>query len=332
MQRALVTGAAGFIGHHVVRVLAERNDVQVRALIRPGEDTQNLEGLDIERVEGDIRDLDAMTRATKDCDHVFHLAAIYALWMREPQRMWDVNVVGTTNILNACIVNRVRRVVYTSSIAAVGLRPDTQVSDEQDVFNAWNEATDYVRTKYLSEQVALGYRDVLDIVIVNPSFPMGPGDVGPTPTGKMVLDFLRGDLPPLLIRGGISVVDVEDAARGHVLAAEHGRAGERYLLSGHNLTLSEIVDRLASMTGQQRRYYRVPAALLEGLGVVVTAVSNHITGREPLLEPRSIRYASHHSYFDNSKACRELGFSVRPVEETLQRAVDWFVAQGYVDR
>src|SRR5688500_11817509 len=231
-----VTGAAGFIGHHVVRLLRAEGR-PVRALIRPGEDTQNLDALadaGIERVEGDILDPAALARHMAGCDVVYHLAALYRTWVPDPKVIYDVNITGAANVLAAAVALGVRRVVHTSSIAAIGVDPTGQPAGEHTEYNLWPFAFDYVRSKYLAHQVARAFAPALDVVLVCPGMPLGPGDIGPTPTGRTLVDTLNGKIR-VSFEGGLNLVDVEDVARGHLLAEAHGRRGEAYLLTGHNL-------------------------------------------------------------------------------------------------
>ncbi|MBU2490266.1 MAG: SDR family NAD(P)-dependent oxidoreductase, partial [Proteobacteria bacterium] len=227
MTKALVTGAAGFIGSHVARLLLEEG-TEVRALIRPGESFTNLAGLEVERVEGDILDPAAVDRAMEGVDVLFHLAAVYATWLPDWSVLWEVNLQGSRNVLWSAIRMGVGKVVYTSSIAAVGVLPGKALADETTPFNQYALGSPYVLSKYLSQQEALGFaKNGLDLVVVNPAFPFGAGDIGPTPTGRIILDFLMGKAP-VIFHGGANIVDVEDVARGHVLAAKKGRSGEIY--------------------------------------------------------------------------------------------------------
>lgn len=328
-MKILVTGAAGFIGHHVTRMLLEQGH-EVRGLLRPGEADRNLRGLDVERVIGDVLDEDRMFEVCRGCDRVFHLAAIYVLWTPQPQRIWDVNVLGTMNVLNGCLRAGVGRVVYTSSIAALGQRPGDLASDETVPFNIWNRGNDYIRSKYLSEQVALRYRHNLDLTIVSPAMPIGPGDIGPTPTGKFILDFLRGSLPPMIFDGGVSLVDVEDVARGHVLAADRGERGERYVLSGHNTSLVKVLEIMRDVTGLKRRFARIPTPLARTLAKISEVASDYVLQKHPIMTVAEVDFAAPASFWDNSKAKRVLGFENRPLVESVQRAADWFRAEGYV--
>ncbi|HEY8376125.1 MAG TPA: NAD-dependent epimerase/dehydratase family protein [Nannocystis sp.] len=327
----LVTGAAGFIGHHVVRLLLEQGR-PVRALLRPGEDPRNLAGLDaalLERVEGDILDRARLHEVVAGCDVVYHLAAIYRTWVPDPKVIYDVNVTGSANVLAAAVAAGVRKVVYTSSIAAVGLRADGAPSAETVPFNLWADSFDYVRSKYLGQQVALAFAPILDVTVVNPGMPLGPGDIGPTPTGKTLIDALSGRIR-LCFEGGLNIVDVEDVARGHLLAEQHGRRGESYLLTGHNLTIFELIDELRRVLGMRHTMFATPVAAARAAGWALERIADRVTRREPLITAGSVAYTSQRLHFDNRKAREELGFHVRPLEETLRRAADWFRANGYL--
>lgn len=333
----LVTGAAGFIGHHVVRLLRAEGR-RVRALIRPGEDTRNLDelaaadpdaGAGIERVEGDILDRPALARHMAGCDLVYHLAAVYRTWVPEPRVIYDVNVTGTANVLATAAALGVRRVVHTSSIAAIGIDPSGAAAGENTAYNLWGHAFDYVRSKYLAHQVAMAFAPVLDVVLVCPGMPLGPGDIGPTPTGKTLVDTLSGKIR-VSFEGGLNLVDVEDVARGHLLAEARGRRGEAYLLTGHNLTIFEMIAELRKVVGMRHGMLRVPAGLAAGFGHLLESWAERVSRREPMITPGAVAYASQRLFYDNRKAREELGFQVRPLAETLRRAVEWFVAHGHV--
>ena len=332
MAQALVTGAAGFIGSHVARLLLAEGS-EVRALVRPGEPLANLAGLDVEIVEGDLLDALAVDRAMKGVDALFHLAAVYATWMPDWRVIWEVNLQGSRNVLWSATRAGVGRVVYTSSIAAIGVLPGRAVSDESTPFNQYALGSPYVLSKYLSQQEALGFaKNGLDLVVVNPAFPFGARDIGPTPTGRIILDLLWGRTP-FLIAGGVNIVDVEDVARGHVAAAKKGRTGELYILGNRNVTLSELADLVFDAAGlPRRRLPRVPKALLKGLSVGLTAAADHVTHRQPLSTAPEVEYASKYLYVDNAKARTEFNLSFTPVEESLSRAAQWFADNGYWKR
>ena len=325
--KTLVTGAAGFIGSHVVRELLARGR-EVRALIRPGEDVRNLAGLDLERVEGDVTDPASVQRAVQGCARVFHLAAIYALWLPEPRRMFDVNVTGTQNVLLACLRAGVERVVHTSSIAALGLSKD-RPSDESTEFNQVRQANDYVLSKWLSEELARSFAaQGLQVVITNPAFPFGARDVAPTPTGKILLDVVKGKLPGYF-DAGFSVVDVEDVARGHLLAEEKGRVGQRYLLSGVNMSMKEFMQLAARVAGVRFKARRIPLRIGLWYGDWLDRRAEKLQ-RPPLVSGRTLRYAAQNLYYDNSRTRAELGLELTPVEDSIRRALDWFRAEGYL--
>lgn len=326
-----VTGAAGFIGHHVVRLLREAGR-PVRALIRPGEDTRNLEplrGHGLELVEGDILDRVTLHDHMSDCSTVYHLAAIYRTWVPDTKIIYDVNVTGTANVLATAAALGVRRLVYTSSIAAIGVDPGGAPADETTAYNLWPYAFDYVRSKYLAHQVALAFTPLLNLVIVNPGMPLGPGDIAPTPTGRTLIDTLNGKIR-VSFDGGLNLVDVEDVARGHLLAETHGRRGEAYLLTGHNLSISAMVEQLRTVVGLRHGMLRIPAGLATAFGYLLEGWADRVSRREPLITPGIVAYARQRLFYDNRKAREELGFTVRPLDETLRRAVEWFVTHGQV--
>lgn len=322
-MKALVTGANGFIGSAVVRALLGR-DYEVRALIHRSE-PRNLKGLPVELVQGDVRDAGAVHRAIRGCELVFHVAALYSFWVRPRALIYEVNVDGTRNVLSACAEEGVKRVVYTSSVAALGVRADGLPADENTPVDPRTIHGDYKKSKYLAEQVAreLAQRG-LPVVIVNPAFPVGPYDRKPTPTGQTILDFLRRRMPAYLDTG-MSVVDVDDVALGHVLAVEQGRLGEQYILGGENLTLREIFLLLEELTGIAAPRARLPRMPLLALSYLNAAWCS-LTGGTPRMTPDTIRMAAHPMFYDSGKAVRELGYSPRPAREALQRAVDWFRA------
>lgn len=326
--KTLVTGGAGFIGGHVTRMLLEEGRA-VRALIRPGEALTNLEGLsgDLETVTGDIRDKEAVAKALDGCDRVFHLAAIYALWMQEPSRIWDVNVRGTQVICQAALDAGVKRMVYTSSIAAMGILPGEQPADETTLYNYWG-ANDYIFSKYVSELECREYiRQGLPAVIVNPALPFGWGDTGPTPTGNLVLSLLNGKFPGY-IDGGVNVVDVQDVARGHLLAEEKGRVGERYILGGHNVTTLEFMQLVGRVCGVKVPKRRLPAGAMMRIGRLLEGVAYRVTHTEPFITEKAVDYASRHVYFDTTKAREELGLPKTPIEESIARSAQWFRSRG----
>jgi len=329
MKKVLVTGAAGFIGSHVVRELFSRN-VEVRCLIYPGEPMMNLEGLDVEKVIGDVLDSKSLHAALDGVDTVFHLAAVYAIWLRDWSRIYEVNIQGSRNVLWACLKKGVQRVVYTSSIAAIGIAPGTARSCEDTLFNQYTLGNHYVLTKYLSQQEAVGFAGKdLDVVVVNPAFPFGPGDVAPTPTGQIIVDILKG-YNRTYFSGGLNIIDVRDVALGHVLAAEKGRTGSLYILGNLNISMEDfmrLVCRTAGLEG--RKLFRIPVPVMKCATWPLKLWSDHISLKPPLSSPPEIAYASQYLYFDNTKAVNELGLTFRPVEDSLHDSISWFRKHGY---
>ncbi len=327
-MRALVTGGTGFIGSHVVRALLDRG-YRVRALVRPGSDRANLAGLEVEFVEGDVRDFRSVQAAVQGCSLVFHVAALYSFWVRPRTLIDEVNVEGTRNVLQAAFEAGVERVVHTSSVAALGLRPDGRPADETVRPSPNTLIGDYKRSKFLAQEVALDFaRRGLPVVVVNPSFPVGPGDRKPTPTGQVILDFLRGRMPAY-VDGGLNVVAVEDVGVGHVLAAERGKPGELYILGGENLSMREFFQILADVSGQPAPRIRLPAAPLLPLAYLSAGWAT-LTGKVPRLTPDTARMARHRMFYDPGKAIRELGLPQTPARAALRQAVEWFRENGYV--
>ncbi|OLC21582.1 MAG: dihydroflavonol 4-reductase [Chloroflexi bacterium 13_1_40CM_55_7] len=305
-MKAFVTGATGFVGSHVATVLAEQG-AELRLLVRTGSDPKNIQELNADRVIGDLCDPESIDRAMAGCDVVFHVAADYRLWVRDPAQMYRANVEGTQTILQAARKNRVRRVVYTSSVATMGFTVKNLPVDESSPVSLENMIGHYKRSKYMAEEVAIAAgRDGIDVVVVNPSTPVGEQDIKPTPTGRIVVDFLKKKFPAY-VDTGLNLVDVRECARGHVAALEKGRSGERYILGGENLTLKQILDKLAAITGLPSPRVRLPYA------VTLDAVR---MGRKKM-------------FVSSSKAERELGWKAVPVDAALRRAVQWFTENGY---
>ena len=318
MKPALVTGASGFLGWHVARVLLERG-YHVRALVRSASRVDNL---DVESVPGDLRDPVSLKRAVTGCGLVFHVAADYRLWAKNPLELYHSNVDGTRNLLEAARQAGVERTVYTSTVGCIGI-PPKGLGDEAQPVKLANMAGDYKRSKFLAEQVALEFaRAGMPVVIVNPTAPLGDHDVKPTPTGKIVLDFLNGKMPAF-IDTGLNVVDVRDVAEGHWLACEHGRSGERYILGSENLTLAQILQKLAAITGKKAPSIRLPYVVVYCAGACSTAWAG-ITGNAPRVPLEAVRMAKKKMWVSHEKAKRELGFSPGPADQALRRSVDWF--------
>jgi len=316
----LVTGASGFLGWHVARLLVERG-MRVRTLLRTG---SRVDGLDVEIVPGDLRDAGSLERAAAGCAAVFHVAADYRLWAKDPGELYRSNVDGTRNLLAAARKAGAERVVYTSTVGCIGI-PHGGIGDETTPVTLEDMAGDYKRSKFLAEQAALEFaRQGLDVVIVNPTAPVGDHDVKPTPTGKIVLDFLQGEMPAF-IDTGLNVVDVRDTAAGHLAAWERGRAGERYILGSENLTLAQILGTLARITGRKAPTVRLPYAVAYCAGACSTAWAE-LTGRPPRVPMDAVRMARKKMWVSHEKARRELGFEPGPAEAALARAVEWFRA------
>jgi len=321
MKRVLVTGASGFLGWHVARVLIERG-YPVRALVRPGSRVADLE---VETATGDLRDRASLDRAVAGCGLLFHVAADYRLWARHPRELYQSNVEGTRNLLEAARAAGIERVVYTSTVGCIEVPPGG-IGNETTPVSLEDMAGDYKRSKFLAEQVALEFaRGGFPVVIVNPTAPLGDHDVKPTPTGKIVADFLAGAMLAF-IDTGLNVVDVRDTAEGHWLACERGRVGERYILGSENLTLAEILRTLAKITGRQAPTVKLPYAVAWCAGACSTWWAE-ITGQPPRVPIEAVRMARKKMWVTHEKARRELGFEPGPAEAALKRAVDWFVGQ-----
>ncbi len=320
----LVTGATGFIGWHVAKKLLQHGHA-VRALVRPGSQVKELS---VETVTGDLRDPDSLARAVEGCSTVFHIAADYRLWAKYPDELYQSNVTGTRNLLTAARDAGVERVVYTSTVGCIGV-PADGIGNEDLAVGLEEMTGAYKRSKFQAEQVALEFaRTGLPVVIVNPTAPIGDHDFKPTPTGKIVLDFLCGRIPAF-VDTGLNLVDVEDTAEGHLLAAEQGRPGQRYILGCENLTLQQILERLAGISGRKAPAVRIPYAVAYMAGVASTGWAN-FTGREPRAPLDAVKMSRKKMFVSSDKARRELGFNPAPVEGALARAVDWFRTNGYV--
>jgi len=321
---ALVTGASGFLGWHVASVLLQRG-YRVRALCRPASAVREL---NVERVTGDLRDKDSLNRAVEGCQVVFHVAADYRLWSRNPQELYASNVEGTRNVLDAAERAGVERVIYTSTVGCIGMPPDHEGNEETPV-SISDMAGHYKRSKWLAEQVALEKaRAGLPVVIVNPTAPVGDHDWKPTPTGKIIVDFLRDKLPAF-VDTGLNLVDVRDTALGHLLAAERGKPGERYILGCENITLKEILGRLGTLAAKPAPRTQVPYPVAYAAGLVSTGWAN-LTGKPPMAPLEAVRMARKRMFVSTDKAKRELSFQPRPVNEALGRAIGWFRANNYV--
>ena len=326
---AFVTGATGFLGSHVARILADQG-ANLRLLVRPTSNLKNLQGLNAETATGDLRDRGSLEKAISGCDVVFHVAADYRLWVRDPGEMYRSNVDGTRAILEAARKNNVRRVVYTSSVATIGFRQDGQPADEDSPVSLADMIGHYKRSKFMAEQVAIeAGRSGMPVVTVNPTTPIGEQDVKPTPTGRIVLDFLKRKFPAY-VETGLNLVDVRECARGHVAALEKGKSGERYILGGEDLTLKQILDRLGAITGLPSPKVKLPYFFAFAAGVVDEAITGRILRREPRATVDTVRMGKKKMFASSAKAERDLGWKIVPIDDALRRAVNWFRSNGYV--
>ncbi len=330
---AFLTGATGFLGSHVARVLAEQG-ADLRLLVRPTSDLRNLEGLNADRVIGDLRDAASIEKSLSGCHALFHVAADYRLWVRDPEEMYRSNVEGTRSLLDAARKQGVRRIVYTSSVATMGFTSGSKtkngrVADEESPVSLADMIGHYKRSKFMAEQVAVkAARSGADVVVVNPTTPIGERDIKPTPTGRIVVDFLKRKFPAY-VETGLNLVDATECARGHIQALEKGRSGERYILGGENLTLKQILDRLAAITGLPSPSVKLPYFFALAAGVVDEMVTGRILGREPRATIDAVRMGRKMMFVSSAKAERELGWRTIPVEGALRRSVDWFRSNGY---
>jgi dihydroflavonol-4-reductase len=326
-MKALVTGATGFVGGAVARALVLAG-VDVRVLARSKSDAHNLEGLPVEWVEGDLLDPASLRIALAGCHQLYHVAAFYALWARDPAIFYDVNVTGTRNMLTAARSAGIERTVYCSTIGAIGLPRGGGLGTEDTPVSLDQMAGHYKRSKYLAEQEVLGFaKEGLPVVIVNPSAPVGAGDVKPTPTGQVIVDFMKGRMPAY-IDTGMNLVDVDDVAAGHLLAMEKGRQGERYILGCKNLMLKEVFDTLSTLTGVKAPSLRLPRSLVLPLAYMNQWMA-HLTGQPPRIPLEGVKMAKYRMHYDCSKALRELGIPQTPPETALEKAVHWFRSHGY---
>ena len=329
MDRILVTGASGFIGGHVASALLNAG-YQVRALLRPGS-SATASGDGLEAVSGDVTDRASVAEAVRGCDGVVHAAALYAFWPPDPDPFWEVNVEGTRNVLEEAVAAGVERIVHTSTVATTHFRR-SGLADESDIAQPRDLVGHYKRTKFEAERIALRMaRQGAPIVIVNPAAPVGPGDVKPTPTGQIIVDFLNRRIPAV-VDTGLNIVDVADVAAGHVLALEKGRAGERYLLASAdgNVTLKWILDTLADGVGVPAPRWRIPYAVAIASAYADTLIEGRLLRRKPRIPLEGARIARTRMWVDPSKSVRELGMPQSDVRSALLRAATWFEANGYV--
>jgi len=302
----------------------------LRLLVRPTSNLKNLQGLKADTATGDLRDAASLEKAMAGCDTVFHVAADYRLWVRDPTAMYRSNVAGTRAILEAARKSGVRRMVYTSSVGTIGFTSDGKPADEDSPVALADMIGHYKRSKFMAEQIALeAGRSGLHVVTVNPTTPVGEQDVKPTPTGRIVLDFLKRKFPAY-VETGLNLVDVRECARGHIMALEKGKSGERYILGGEDLTLKQILDKLGELTGLPSPKIKLPYIFAFAAGVVDEAITAGLLHREPRATVDTVRMGKKKMFASSGKAIRELDWKLVPVEDALRRAVDWFRANGYV--
>jgi dihydroflavonol-4-reductase len=324
---SLVTGASGFVGSHVARTLVERGE-KVRVLVRPQSNLKTLEGVPVEKCYGDLRDPKTLRTAVEGADRVFHVAADYRLGASHPQEIYDSNVTGTRNLLEAARHAGVRRIIVTSSVATIAVDRGDSLPNEATDATLEEMIGHYKRSKFLAEKEALrAAGEGMPVVVVNPTTPVGPGDWKPTPTGRVIVDFLNGRIPAY-VETGLNWVPVEDVALGHWIAAERGRVGERYILGGRNMLLKEVLDALARISGRPSPRLRLPHAVAMAAGFADQFFSR-ILNRQPRIPLEGVRMARHKMFVDCSKAAEELGFKAGPVEAALERAVTWYEKNGY---
>jgi dihydroflavonol-4-reductase len=326
--KAFITGATGFLGSHVARVLAEQG-AGLRLLVRSTSNLKNLEGLQAETAMGDLRDAASLEKAMSGCEVVFHVAADYRLWVQDPAEMYRSNVEGTRAILEAARKNGVRCVVYTSSVATIGFTGNGHPADEDSPVALADMIGHYKRSKFMAEQVALeAGRAGMRVVTVNPTTPVGEQDIKPTPTGRIVVDFLKGKFPAY-VETGLNLVDVRECALGHVEALEKGKSGERYILGGENLTLKQILDKLGAISGLPSPKVKLPYFVAYAAGLVDQTVSGRLLHREPRATVETVRMGKKKMWASSGKAERELGWKILPADNALRRAVEWFRANAY---
>jgi dihydroflavonol-4-reductase len=329
-MKMFVTGATGFVGSHVARLLSEQG-ADLRLLVRPTSRRENIADLKAEPVVGDVNDLSSLKKGMEGCEAVFHVAADYRLWVRRPEEMYAANVEGTRAILRAAQEANVRRVVYTSSVATMGFTGNGTPCDETSPVSVDDMVGHYKRSKYMAEQVVLeAGRAGADVVMVNPTTPVGERDIKPTPTGRIIVDFLRKKFPAY-VDTGLNLVDVREIASGHLAALEKARPGERYILGGENLTLKQVFDKLQAITGIPGPRVKIPHAVAMLYATWDQTFTGLVLGREPRATVEAVKMGKKKMWATSAKAERDLGWKSGPVDDALGRAVDWFRKHGYVN-
>ena len=329
-MKAFVTGATGFVGSHVAQFLCAQG-ADLRLLVRPASRTENIADLKADRATGDLRDPASLKKAMQGCEFVFHVAADYRLWVRNPEDMYRCNVEGTRAIIQAAQESGVRRVIYTSSVATMGFTTTGHIADENSPVSLEDMVGPYKRSKFMAEQVALeAGRKGANVVVVNPTTPIGEQDIKPTPTGRIIVDFLKRKFPAY-VDTGLNLADVKEVARGHLLAMERAVPGQRYILGGENLTLKQILDKLSALTGLPSPRMKVPHAVALGFAALDQLFTGLVLGKEPRATIDAVRMGRKKMFASSAKAERELGFRVLPVDAALARAIDWFQTHRYVE-
>lgn len=327
-MKSLVTGATGFLGSAVMHCLLKAGH-DIRLLVRANSDRRNIEHLPVEIIEGDLRDRQSLQKALKDCNYLFHVAADYRLWVPDPQTMYDINVNSTKALIIEAANAGLKRIVYTSSVAALGLTSDGTPANEETPSSLKNINGHYKRSKFMAEQAVkkLTNQHQLPVVIVNPSTPIGPRDIRPTPTGRIVLDTLH-DRMPAYVNTGLNIAHVDDIAYGHLLALQEGKTGERYILGGDNMTLLDILETLDDIIGRSKKRINLPISFMLPVAWMMEKFAL-ITHKEPRATLDSIRMAKNLMYFSSEKAIREFGYQYRPARQALEDAVQWYQKNGF---
>ena len=329
-MKVFVTGATGFVGSHVAQLLSAHG-ADLRLLVRRSSRTENIAGLKAELVTGDLRDPDSLKEAIQGCEFVFHVAADYRLWVPDPKAMYQSNVDGTRSIIRAAQETGVRRVIYTSSVATMKFTTNGRITDESAAVSLRDMVGHYKRSKFMAEEIALAAgRSGANVVVVNPTTPIGEQDIKPTPTGRIIVDFLKRKFPAY-VDTGLNLADVKEIARGHLLAMESANPGERYILGGENLTLKQILDKLAAITGLPSPRLQVPHAMALGFAALDQFFNGFVMRKEPRATIDAVRMGYKKMFASSQKAARDLGYKIVAVESALRRASDWFRAHGYVE-
>jgi dihydroflavonol-4-reductase len=331
-MKVFVTGSTGFVGSHVAKVLAQQG-ADLRLLVRKSSNMSNLAGMhapaSLTTITGDLLNPESLRAGIRGCDYIFHVAADYRLWVRYPTQMYAANVDGTRELLRIAREEGVRRVIYTSSVATMGFRSDGTIVDENTPVSLADMVGHYKRSKFLAEQEALkAAYDGQEVMILNPTTPVGPGDIKPTPTGRIIVDFLNQKFPAY-VDTGLNLVDVEEVAHAHIHAIEKGTPGERYILGGENLTLKQILDKMSAITGLPSPTTKVPHAVAMIFAFFDETITGRIRGKEPRATVEAVRMGKKKMFATSAKAVRELGFRQIPVYQALRAAIDWYRANGY---